>query len=408
MTRRLLALLAVAALGAGGCGGKHGMFGEGSSEPPPPARAATDTPASALRAQLTALLTDHVYLAGVAVNTGLASGFGSPAAKAAFVTVARNSADLTGVVRSVYGAAAASEFLKLWQQHVLLFAGYARSKARGSAAAAQAAKRGLDGYRERFATFIAGHNPNLPKAVLASALEPQVAAVLSAIDAAVERSPAVFARLENAAASVPQTALALAGGIVKQFPGKYAGAVDDGPATLRATLTTLLDNHVHLAGIAIATGIGSGFRSPAFKTAAGALDGNSVALSKTFGSAYGGAAAKRFLELWRAHIALFVDYAKAQKSRDRAGAQEALAKLDAYRQTFGEFISAANPNLTATAVARALEPHIATVTAAIRAAVKQSPKTFDRLREAAMHMPATADVLAAGIAKQFPDRFPAA
>jgi hypothetical protein len=218
----------------------------------------------------------------------------------------------------------------------------------------------------------------------------------------------VFSRLQQSAAAAPPTAATLAGAIVKQFPTKFPGAADDAPATLRASLTALLTDHVYLAGITIATGVGSGLTSPAVKAAAAALDANSVALSKMIGSVYGAGAATRFLALWRAHIGYFIDYTKAQLAHDAAAAQQALAHLDGYRRAFGTLMASANPNLTAPAVAGALKAHVASMTAVIRAAVKRSPKAFDRLREAAGHMPATADVLATAIAKQFPDRFPAA
>jgi hypothetical protein len=408
VTRRLAAFLTAVAIGVAGCGGKNEEIGTEGPKPAAASRSGTQTGAATLRASLTALLTDDAYLTGVAISTGLTSGFDSGSFKAASATVERNSVDLSKAVQSVYGAAAAREFLELWRARAVLFADYAKARARGNAAAAAAAASALDGYRQRFGAFIADHNPNLPKAVVATDLESQVDAALAAIDAAVQKSPAVFARLHKAAGYVPATAEALAGGIVKQFPGRFNGAVDDGPATLRATLTALLEDHVYLAGIAIGTGVGQGLGSPAFKAAAGELDGNSIALSKTIGSVYGAMEAKRFLALWRAHIGFFVDYTKAKAARDRPAAEEALAKLDGYRKTFGAFIASINPNLSTTAVADSLKPHIDTLAAAIRAAVKKSPKTFDRLREAATHMPMTAGVLAAGFAKQFPDRFPAA
>jgi hypothetical protein len=415
MTRRVLAVVTATAIGAAGCGGNHGTIGKTSSPkrstpapPPPPAPAPTDNAASGLRASLTALLTDHVYLSGVAVAIGLGSGFGSPAAKAAAATVDRNSADLATLVSSAYGAAAAAQFTRLWRTQLPALAAYAKARARGNAKAAHAAVADLGAFRLRLAAFLARHNPNLPEAVVAAGLQSQVVAVLRAVDAAARKSAAGFARVQQAAGGVPSVAEPVAAGIVKQFPKKYPGAADDAPATLRADLTSLLVSHVDLAGIAIVTGIDSGLGSPAFAAAAAALDRNSVALSKTIESLYGMSAAHRFLTLWRAHIGFFIDYAKAQLARRRAAAEQALARLDGYRQSFGQFIASVNPNLTASAVAAALKPHIETLTATIRAAVKKSPKTFDRLRDAAMHMPATADVLAAAVAKQFPDRFPPA
>ena len=65
--------------------------------------------------------------------------------------------------------------------------------------------------------------------------------------------------------------------------------------------------------------------APAVKAAVGALDANSVALSKAVGGAYPAAEAP-FLASWRQHIGFFVDYtlgkatkndAKVAKAQDR-------------------------------------------------------------------------------------------
>jgi hypothetical protein len=120
---------------------------------------------------------------------------------------------------------------------------------------------------------------------------------------------------------------------------------------------------------------------------------------------YGAPAGKQFLALWRAHIGFFVDYAKAKAAGNAKAAQAAKRRLDGYRQDFGAFIASANPNLPKQAVAAELKPHVQSLLAVIDAAVAKSPSTFDKLHVAADHMPMTADILAAGIAKQFPDKF---
>lgn len=184
-----------------------------------------------------------------------------------------------------------------------------------------------------------------------------------------------------------------------------AAPTQTGAAELRANLTAGLQEHVYLAGIAVVNGVGSGLDSPEFEAAAGTLDKNSVALSEAIGSVYGDDAGKQFLALWRDHITFFVDYTKAKATGDAAAARTAKKKLDGYRAEFGAFLASANPELTAEAVAAELKPHVASVFKTIDAVVAKSPKSFELLRQAAAHMPKTADVLAGAIAKQFPDKF---
>ncbi len=407
---RTVAVASVAALGltVAACGGNDDDKKKADTTSSVSTQAGTESGASTLRAGLTGLLTEHVYLAGIAINTGVSSGLDSGGFKAAAGTLDKNSVALSKAIGGVYGEAAGKQFLELWRAHIGFFVDYTKAKATKDEKGAAAARRKLDGYRSDFGAFISSANPNLPKAAVASELRPHVNTVFDVIDAVVAKSPTTFDKLRKAASHMPHTAGVLAGGIAKQFPEKFSGSTEDGAAELRSGLTSLLTDHVYLAGIAINTGVGSGLDSKAFKASAGTLDKNSVALSEAIGGVYGDAAGDQFLELWRAHIGMFVDYTKAKATKNDAGAKKALADLDGYRSDFGAFISSANPNLTKEAVANELGPHVETVAAAIRAVVAKSPRTFDRLAEAASHMPHTANVLAGGIVKQMPDKFPAA
>lgn len=197
-------------------------------------------------------------------------------------------------------------------------------------------------------------------------------------------------------------ALAAAGG---ETAATNAGGIDSGASELRSGLTALLQEHVYLAGTAVSTGASKGLDSKEFEAAAGTLDGNSVALSEAIGSVYGDAAGEQFLALWRDHIGFFVDYTKAKAEGDRRGVQAARDKLDGSRAEFGAFIASANPNLTEEAVAEELKPHVDSVFDAIDAVVAGDADVYDKLREAAAHMPATAEVLAGAIVKQMPEKF---
>ena len=181
--------------------------------------------------------------------------------------------------------------------------------------------------------------------------------------------------------------------------------VESGAAELRAGLTAQLNEHVYLAGITVANGVGEGLDSKEFKAAAATLDENSKDLAKSIESVYGAEAGDQFLALWRAHIGFFVDYTKAKATKDEAGEKKAKADLDGYRAEFGAFLESANPNLTKEAVADELKPHVESLFDAIDSVVAGDGKGFDKLKVAASHMPMTAKVLAGAIAKQYPDKF---
>ncbi|HEX2850625.1 MAG TPA: hypothetical protein VHN98_08730, partial [Acidimicrobiales bacterium] len=223
----------------------------------------------------------------------------------------------------------------------------------------------------------------------------------AAIDAQAAKSPDAVAKLQTAASHMPMTADVLAGAIATQMPEKFMGKVDGGASTLRAGLTSLLQEHVYLAGITTGTALSGGD----YKVPAGVLDQNSVALSKAIASVYGDAAGTEFLALWRKHIGFFVDYTVGRATNDQAKLDQAKAALDGYRNDFGAFLAAANPKLTKEAVAEELKGHVESLEAAIDAQAAKSPDAVAKLQTAASHMPMTADVLAGAIATQFPDKF---
>lgn len=213
-------------------------------------------------------------------------------------------------------------------------------------------------------------------------------------------APAAQARTIAPSAAVrPPAATAQSGVAVPAAPVMTA-------SDLRITLNRLLEEHIYLA--LSATGAAVGGRQAEFEAAAAALDKNSVALSQAIGAAYGESAANSFLALWRSHIGMFVDYTTAAATGDKAGTQKAVNALMAYVQTFATFLSGANPNLPKATVASLVKSHVLGLKAVVDAQVAKDPaRAYAGMRQAAEHVQTIADPLAAAIAKQFPDKFPA-
>ncbi len=177
------------------------------------------------------------------------------------------------------------------------------------------------------------------------------------------------------------------------------GDVDEPATQLRVTLGQLLAEHAFLVLEAIR---GSTLGSPDAVAAKAALDTNSSDLAAAIGSVYGSAAAAAFDPLWRRHIDLILDYARAKAAGDTATMNADRAALDAYRQTFAKFLARANPKIDASAEAEALRLHIEQL-------IAYTDANFDRAYAAQSaafeHMFMFGDDLALAIARQFPSRF---
>lgn len=361
------------------------------------------TPAAGLRVGLNALLSEHVYLASAATNAAL--GGRQPEFEAAAAALDANSVDVAKAIGSVYGPDAERAFLPLWRRHIGMVVDYTAGAATQDRAKQQKAVNDLVAYTQDFGAFLAGANPNLPKAVVAQLVQHHVLTLKAVIDAQAARDPdRAFTALRVGAGHMQMIADPLAGAIVKQFPDKIAGAAETPAAALRTALNLALREHVYLA--AAATNAALGGREAEFKAAAGALDANSVAIAKAIGSVYGPDAEKAFLPLWRKHIGMVVDYTVGKATGDRAKQDRAVTELVAYTQDFGAFLAGANPNLPKAVVADLVKHHVVTLKDVIDAqAAKDPARAFMAGRVGAAHMQMIADPLAEAIVTQFPDRF---
>jgi hypothetical protein len=368
-----------------------------SHSPTTPATAPDATEAAALRATLTSLLSDHVWLAGNALDTAVQNNgdLKDPQVVGAVKALDANSVALAKAIGSVYPEAE-KPFLASWRQHIGFFVDYTLGKATKDDKQVAKAKADLDAYRISFGELINSVVPELPADAVAEELVPHVDSLFAAIDASVAGKPDYQAKLTMAADHMVMTAEILAGGIATNKG--LEGEVDGMASTVRATLISQLSAHVWLAGNALDTAVRmkGDLKDPQVVGAVKALDANSVALAKTLGSVYPDAE-KPFLASWRQHIGFFVNYTLGKATKDDKQVAKAEADLDAYRTSFGELINSVIPELPADAVAEELIPHVDSLFAAIDASVAGKPDYQAKLTEAANHMPMTAAVLTSGI-----------
>ena len=182
--------------------------------------------------------------------------------------------------------------------------------------------------------------------------------------------------------------------------GAVTASTEDGASTLRAGLTSLLQEHVYLAGIAIETALDAGgdLEQPAVQAAVAALDENSVALSEAVGSVAGDENGEAFLGLWREHIGFFVDYTLGKATGDDAAVEQALTDLDGYQEAAGAFFEEiTGGELKADDLIASLDEHVSTLTVAIDDLVAGDAKAFTDLRKAGQHMPMAAAALSGAI-----------
>jgi hypothetical protein len=326
-----------------------------------------DSPAADLRARLTALLQEHVYLAGIGVATAYVAGADSAEFTAAAAQLDLNTADLAEVIGSIAGDDQADAFSALWSAHIGNFVDYAVAVKGGDTAGAMAAQAALTQYTADAGAFFEQiSDGNLPADAVSEALTMHVSTLSAAIDALAAGDPMASDALKTAADHVGEDAATIAGGLATA--AGLEGDPSDDASTLRSGLTALLQEHVYLASYAVFTAYTSegGVESPAFTAAAATLDANSVALSDAVASLAGADNGAAFLDLWREHIGFFVDYAVADATGDEAAKEQAIVDLDGYRPQAGAFFDEVSGGaLPADDIAAGLAMHISTLAGAI-------------------------------------------
>lgn len=325
-----------------------------------------DSDAATLHADLAANLQEHVYLAGMAVATAYAEGADSEAFSAASDALDANAVALADMVGTI-DPDQRDAVLELWRDHIGYFVDYAMAAKDGDDAAKAAAQDDLTQYTmDAGEAFSALSQGVIDAGDATEGLQHHVDSLSQAIDSMAAGDPAAYGELHTAASHGGDFIGTLASGLA-EGNGIDGDATDDA-ATLRVTLTTGLQEHVYLAGIAVFTAYTSegGTDSEAFAAAADTLDHNSVALSEAVGSVAGDEKGGQFLDLWREHIGYFVDYANAVATDDTDAADQALENLDGYRPQAGEFFAEiTGGELDADEIAAGLSEHISTLAGTI-------------------------------------------
>lgn len=167
-----------------------------------------------LRATLTGLLYDHVYLAGAAIDQALADGgdLTTEDVAAAVAALDENSVEVAAAVGSVYPDAE-QPFLDSWRSHIPFFVNYTVGQATGDQAAVDQAVSDLGAYAVSFGELINSVVPELPAEAVQGELEMHATTLLAAIDANIAGDPAYFGLLKEAASHMSMTATALSTGI---------------------------------------------------------------------------------------------------------------------------------------------------------------------------------------------------
>jgi hypothetical protein len=417
-TKKLLALSAAVSLGLAACGDDEVAQPAVSGEAAPVEEqttttaeaeaaadddgeeASADDPAATLRAQLTALLQEHVYLAGMSIEAVLTDGEDDPAAQAAVQALDDNSVAISEAVGEIPGVDDTEDFLDLWREHIGFFVDYATGTAEGDDDAVEEALTGLEEYQQSAADLLdAVTDGELAADDAFGELETHVTMVTAAIDAMVEDDPEALTLLRDAARHMDEVAASLAAAVVAAHPDDLEGDPESPPARTRAQLTSGMVEHTYLTLFAVQHAADAGSTTdPAVQAAVTLVEGNAETLANAVGGASGTEARGSFLDLWRGHVRPLLDRAAARIDGDTAAASEAESELALFRDaTVALLDEVAGPGAGTGDLGGDVDTYLSTINAAIDAVAAGEPTAYDDARAAAQHATDMAARLATGI-----------
>ena len=360
------------------------------------------TPASDLRVTLDRLLSEHAFLTVQALH---AAATDDDQFAAAAQALEANSAELEAAIADIYGDSGGQRFGDLWRAHIGYVVDYSRARRAGDMAGQQRAIDGLDTYQSEFVSFLARANPHLSEETLHHLLEDHLGQLLQIEKINAEDFDGVYAAVGVAHDHMFELGDGLSGAIAMQFPETFGGRdVAFGPAIdLQVALDRLLGEHAFLAVEVMRTAdVGLAPQ----RAAVGALATNAESLQAAVVDIYGEGAGRVFATIWEEHNGRYVDYVRAVLADDDAGMETARAGLEEFSGLMADYFAGANNLLDARAVRAGLAGHTEHLLAQVDAHhAGDYAVAFDLGRQGYRHMGAVSDLLAAGIANQFAERF---
>jgi len=361
-----------------------------------------DSPAGDLRIALDRLLAEHAFLTVQALEAGVTDDDQFAAAAEALED---NTAELEDAIAGIYDEEASQRFGDLWRAHIGYLVDYTRARQAADEVAEQRAIDGLEAYQNEFVTFIADSNPHLSEGTLHHLLEDHLGQLQQVANLKAGEFEEVYAAAREAYGHMFELGDGLSRAIAEQFPDTFSGGrIAFGPAfDMQIGLDRLLGEHAFFAVEVMRLADGD----PEHQRAASeALASNGQLLSEAIADIYGDQAGRGFAAIWEQHNGHYVDYVRARLGGDETAADAARAGLEEFGDRLAEFFVSANDLLDPEAVRAGLAAHTDHLLEQVDAhGAGDYAAAFAIGREAHQHMGAVSDLLATGIANQFPGRF---
>ena len=176
---------------------------------------------SSLREDMRKLWTDHVVWTRDYI---IAAAADAPDQQAAAGRLLKNQEDIGAAVAGFYGKAAGDQLTVLLKDHINIAVEVIKAAKAGNKAGLTAADAKWQKNGEDIADFLSKANPNWPRATLVDMMKTHLSTTTAEVTARLNKDWAADVRaFDEVYRHILMMSDALADGIVKQFPAKFAG-----------------------------------------------------------------------------------------------------------------------------------------------------------------------------------------
>ncbi len=415
MERKYLIVLVLAALACavllGGCTTQKAAVTTPAPVAAATTAAVTGDPKLYSQAELDAqqqwrqLWTDHAVWTRLYIIEAL--GDDPAAADAAAARLLKNQEDIGNAIRPYYGDAAGDQLTALLKEHIAIAVAIVNDVKTGNTPAQAADETRWTTNANQIAAFLAAANPNLPEADVRELMYMHLGTTRTELATRARGDyPADVQAWDGVYDHILRMSDALSGGIIKQFPEKFAGPklYSQKEADLSNGLRHLWTDHTVWTRLYIVESLDGD--SPGADSAAVRLLKNQEDIGNAIRPVYGDAAATQLTALLKDHIMIATDIVSDVKAGNATAQAADETRWTANADQIAGFLAGANSNWPAATLQDMMHMHLATTKAELMArATKNYPEDVKAYDAVYAHILKMSDALTAGIVRQFPGMF---
>ena len=351
------------------------------------------------------LWTDHAVWTRMYIIEAL--GDDSAATDAAAARLLRNQEDIGNAIKPYYGDAAGTQLTALLKEHITIAVALVNDVKSGNTAAQAADETRWTKNADQIAAFLAAANPNLPEQDVRQLMYMHLATTKAELVAREGGDyPADASAFDAVYGHILTMSDAISGGIIQQFPDKFAGPkkYSQKEADLYMTMRHLWTDHTVWTRLYIIESLD--LDSPAADSAAVRLLKNQDDIGNAIKPYYGDAAGTQLTALLKDHIGIATNIVSDVIAHDATAQAADETRWTANADQIASFLASANPNWPLATLQDMMHMHLATTKAELVArATPDYTADVGAYDAVYAHILKMSDALSAGIIAQFPGKF---